>query len=230
MLKVEEVTVTDVTLESLLGSIDGIRDLAIEANKSISNNYLLLSKCLFEIFHGELYRDWGYSTFSSYIDEELDFGYRKAQYLVEIWGKVALLKIPNTKLLLIGWTKMAIILKRLTPETLDFWLDKAANLTVKELTQYIIEGDEAERNIETSLAFARRKGFTLRLSDSQIIIDALEEVMQIHDTLDIKQAVSIICQDWLRHKEIKPKEDTLDNQIEYLEKMYGVKLAVVEEV
>ena len=105
--------------------------------------YYELGGLLREIFHQQYYLELGYDHFKDYLQETLEFGARKAFYLMAIWEKVNELNIPPKKLRRIGWTKIKEVVRVATPEDLTVWLGRAEQLTTQEL-QALIRGNNDE--------------------------------------------------------------------------------------
>lgn len=68
---------------------------------------LALSQTLNEIYREEYYKDWGYANFQEYCSKELEFQYRQAKYLVDIWQELNHnRKIPLDVLKKSSWSKL----------------------------------------------------------------------------------------------------------------------------
>ncbi len=133
-----------------------IADIASEVEKLEKNKALALADKLFE--EGEVsnfrlggvlmvIRDnsWfeGYESFDAYVSEKFGFENRKARYLIKIYGDLVTKQIPWEKVSVLGWTKLKDLVDILTLENVDEWVEKALNLTVKEL-QLLIKGAAPE--------------------------------------------------------------------------------------
>lgn len=101
--------------------------------------YYQLGGLLREVFHQQYYLDLGFDHFEEYLRVNLEFGLRKAFYLMSIWERTRELNIPKEKLRRIGWTKMKEVVRVATPEDLVVWLARAEEMTVQELQDLIAQ-------------------------------------------------------------------------------------------
>lgn len=103
---------------------------ALELSKDVDDNFLELGKMLGQLQHRdpELFQK---------IVAKTDLGRRKAYYLVEVSRIFDPLPIPRARLRKIGWTKLQLIGKHVTPDNLEELLTLAEESTTKELERHM---------------------------------------------------------------------------------------------
>lgn len=83
----------------------------------IASDYLTLGRLLAEAFDGGYYLMWGHTSFEAWFDgQNFDFEFRKAQYLMAITRKSAVLKLEDEDLQQCGLSRLREIFT-LSPET-----------------------------------------------------------------------------------------------------------------
>lgn len=205
-----------------------VRDLILEAKKHIETGYIDLAKLLSEAYHREFYSSWGFNTFEEYCAAELDVQYRKAMYFVEIWDKVKSLNLPQGKVAKLGWTKMKDIAAVITAENAKEWMEKAEKMTSRELTE-AVKIIRTKDTKGTAVPVVTRMALVMSEAEATIILEAIEEAKKLCNSDNIVVALEMICQDWLSDKGVQPERTTLERQIEYLERTYGVHLSVTAQ-
>lgn len=70
---------------------------------------------------------------------------RTATYWMEIDRVYSGIGIPEWELADLGWTKLSIMARRITPENVRFWLAVAGKSSVQDLRQRLLGEDEKER-------------------------------------------------------------------------------------
>lgn len=206
---------------------DQVRKQIKEARSSVDKGSMDMAKLLSEIYHKEYHLAWGFSNFEAYCDMELDFQYRKAKYLVEIWDKVKSFNIDQKRLEAIGWTKLRELVKVMDAENVEEWLGRAESSSYRELHTTIstrVGSGEAPDQITT---------FKLRMDagEAAIIIEALDAAksMLSGDKENTTLALQMICQDWMEAHGHSPEKTPLAVHVAYLEKIYGIKITVTGE-
>jgi len=202
-----------------------VRDLILETQKNIETGYIDLAKLLSEAYHKEFYTTWGFSTFEEYCVAELDVQYRKAMYFVEIWDKVKSLNLPQGKVAKLGWTKMKDIVAVISEENAKEWLEKAEKMSSRELTE-AVKIVRLKDTKGTTVPVVTKMVLMMSEAEATIVLEAIEEAKKLCNSDNVVVALEMICQDWLADKGVQPERTTLERQIDYLERMYGVQLTV----
>jgi len=199
-----------------------IREEVLNLKNTIDRAFIKMARMLYDIRVNELYVGWGYSNFESYVKGELDYSYRKAAYLVDLWEKMRNLHISAERVESLGWTKCVELSRVITENDASFWIERAENLTFRDLAYEVKQ--VVDKTYEDS-----RPHYTimkLRFDNADItpISDALDDAKRIYETNDIALALSQICLDWLQLQGKVPRASTLDDYIRYLYKVYNVAL------
>lgn len=209
---------------------DILREDAIRAKDMIESGYMLLAKCLYDIYHQDVFSTyWNYSSFEDYIDKEIQITYRKAMYLVEIYGKAKLLNMDMDRLERMGWSKARELIRIVDESNVEEWMDKAENSTVKELNiQVKKEKDKTadKSSIVEEAPIITTITFKLGMAEHAIIDDALQESKSLINSTDLALALANICQEWMEAKGVVPQHSTLEDHIAHLQQVYGRKLVV----
>lgn len=202
-----------------------VRAELIKAKDANENSYMELASLLHEAHTKKYYGEWGHDSFEDYCDNELEFSYRKAKYLVEIWDKVTDLKLDLKQVTPLGWTKLKELVIIMNSKNAAKWLDKATKMSTRELTAAVKavrqkEGDPGVRASKTTLSL------TMSEAEAQVILDGIETAKGLLETDNVVLALEMICQEWLEYKGAVPEARSLDSQVDYLEKAYGVSIEV----
>jgi hypothetical protein len=183
-----------------------------------------LARTLSEIYHKEYFTDWGYKNFESYIMQELDFSYRKAKYLIEIWDKIKNTDLDLARLEAIGWTKAAEIARIINDDNAELWLERAEKINARELSTQIKQ--VVDNAIPDSRPRVTYMKFRLDSIDAALINEAITESCRVNNTNDVALAMAQICDEWLLSKGTIPKALTLNDHINYLNKTFSTKLII----
>lgn len=208
-----------------------LREEAIKAKEMIDTGYMILARCLYDIYHQDIYSTyWNFVSFEDYIDSEIQITYRKAMYLVEIYGKAKLLNMDMNRLEKMGWSKARELIRIVDESNVEEWMTIAENSTVKELNMQVRQ--EKDKSSEKSSIIEDAPvittiTFKLGMAEHAIIDDALQESKAMINSDDLALAFANICQEWIEAKGIVPVSASLEDRVNYLEKIYGVKLAIV---
>jgi len=127
--------------------IEKLRAEILATRDAIDDKYIHMARMLFFVRASEVYREWGYEDFDSYVLTELGFKGRKAAYLIAIF-KTYVQELGRTEeeLRSVGWSKAAVLANVVTSENADEWLERAKALTFVELVQEIRDARESEES------------------------------------------------------------------------------------
>jgi len=201
-----------------------VREKLLDAKRAIDDNYIDLSKLLYEAYHKDFAAKWGFEDFREYCAEEIEMDYRKAMYLVDIWDKVKGLNLSPVKVAELGWTKMKDIAAVINEKNATELLEKAEKMTSRELTEAV----KVMRKTDSSGAVLPTiTTISLKCSDaeSKAILDALEEAKKLCAVNNDTMAFEMICQEWLDDKGVTPVRRSLDDTITYLQGVYDVDIS-----
>lgn len=121
---------------------DHLRMRVLKLRDDISMNNVEMGRMLLHIKSTGMFTQWRgqdgreYRTFKEYVESEVDFRFRKAEYLVTIaWWFTE--KHDDPKMLEavsgLGWTKMAALVGVATPTNVDKWVALAKSISAESL-------------------------------------------------------------------------------------------------
>lgn len=113
----------------------------LELKKQYQQTYFKLAERLYAVSTEALYKKIGpgYSTFEEYVETELDFSFRKAKYLAQIWWWYGVENAAHPKLMHIaheiGWTKARELVQVIDLKNADEWHQLAKELPKNDLAR-----------------------------------------------------------------------------------------------
>jgi hypothetical protein len=109
---------------------DALYDKALGLSVNIPDNFMELGRVFAQLYDldPELFRQ---------LAAKSNMGLRKAYSLIEVSRTVEALAIPRDQLGKIGWPKLQLVAKHLTPNTLDALLRLAEESTVEDLKHHL---------------------------------------------------------------------------------------------
>ena len=119
-------------------SNNNLRKRARRLAVDISEAHWNLSPILLEIYEGAMWIDWGFKTFRSYVESELNVSQRTAQNLVKLGAWYRSMPVPCQKWArTVPYTKMNIINSDVTRENWKEWREIVKDRTVSDLVAYL---------------------------------------------------------------------------------------------
>ncbi|MFZ0600620.1 MAG: hypothetical protein WAN05_04480 [Roseiarcus sp.] len=109
---------------------DALYEKALELSVNVPDNFLELGRALTQLYDRDPDR-------FRQVAARSNMGLRKAYGLVEVSRTLEPLTIPRDQLRKIGWPKLQLIAKHVTPNTLDALLQLAENMTAKDLERHV---------------------------------------------------------------------------------------------
>ena len=98
-----------------------------------------IAKLLFAVYQRSLFTRWGFKNFQEYVEADLGFKYRKANYLVNIWSwyteNVHREDVMDAVWNEIGWSKAKELVGVINDENADHWLARARELNAVQLAE-----------------------------------------------------------------------------------------------
>ena len=142
-------------------STEDLFDKALHMAGNVEDNFLELGKALRQL------QDRDLELFQKIVAKG-SLRRRKAYYLVEVSRIFDPLPVPRSRLRQIGWTKLQLIGKHVTPDNLDDLLSLAEEVNAKELERHM-RGEKPLGNARCVLMYFTPKQYT-----------ELEEVLVAH--------------------------------------------------
>lgn len=217
-----------ILLEPLTDEEKNQRKRVVDLRKQISQTFLSFAKELTEVHSSKLYQKFGFKTWKQYVEEEVDFNVRKADYLVSIanWIK----SLPNGGeqwVGSLGWTKAKELTQVVDSNNFHEWKEKVAGLSYREIkdllnknskkSETIETGDEVEGNNEE----LHKKIFSLYRPQLKNLNEALTKAKSIAETSKDGHALDLICTSFLSDN-VDSKD--LSSILSKIEKIFDVVL------
>lgn len=104
----------------------------------MGEDLFVLCQKLYMVYDGMLYTKWGFKTWKDYVEGEVQFKLRKAQYFVNIWSWFGNLpQEVRDKVKVLGWTKLKELVEVVNAANVDEWVAKATELNVPQLIEAV---------------------------------------------------------------------------------------------
>lgn len=212
-----------------------IRRQVIALRNKADENYWELGVSLEKVYRKDLYREWGFDSWKSYIESpEVDIHIRKAQYLVKLqewFGEMT----PAVKdwVRSLGWTKARMLMHVINSQNAKEWKHRIEGKTVAEIDAMLkaeknSDGDE-EGGSDSSSSSDKPKALSIKGMHPEML-DAWERAsshaMEVGETDKLCQALNLICIHYLA------TSTNLDNKHDFLkmmEKLLGLRLVAIRE-
>jgi hypothetical protein len=233
----DSLAVTDGDHEDDLSIPDAeIRQEVLDLKNQVGDNYWLLAEKLKAVYDKDLFRNWGFETWKDYVDSELAFELRKAQYLVQIHGWIE--KMPpaiQEWMHELGWTKCRMLLHVVNTENATEWKNRVEGKTVAEISEILKGGGEGggsgggEGGKDGDSMIEPSKKYTFGMKGNQIsVVDmAIARAQELGDTDKPSNALALICSDYLA---ATGTVLTFNDYLSLLEKTLGLNIIAMKPV
>jgi len=207
----------------------------IDLRNKVEESYWELSKELSNVYQGSYYIAWGFASWKEYVESELQFALRKAQYLVSIQDWFGRMKPAVQEWVQgLGWTKAKELIGVVTDENAADWKARLEGLTYAEMvtelkggkkgdTETPLEGDGSDRVAPEK---PERKAFSLFPEQSSNVAAALEKAKALANTDKDGHALDLICSDFLA---TNAADDDFFGVLRRLEKTSGLRLVAYDK-
>lgn len=218
-----------VLLEPLTDKEKEQRKKVVDLRKQISQTFLSFAKELTEVHTSKLYQKFGFKTWKQYVEEEVDFNVRKADYLVSISNWIKSLPDGGEQWVgSLGWTKAKELTQVVDSSNFHEWKEKVAGLSYREIKDLLNKdskkketidtgGDELESNNEE----LHKKIFSLYRPQLKNLNEALTKAKSIAETSKDGHALDLICTSFLSDN-VDSKD--LSSILRKIEKIFDVVL------
>lgn len=120
--------------------IGHVRSTLTELAERLTKDHVEMGCLLWEVEQNEYFRDWGYDTFFEYVEGELDFKRRKAEYLRKIYSRLVVeLGVEKHRLVDLKWTKAVEVAKVADEKNIDRWMVRAKETSFSQLQREVRE-------------------------------------------------------------------------------------------
>ena len=206
---------------------DTIRKKVQDLRKQVETAFIEMAGPLLEIRENEYYKDWNFSSFADYCEFEVGMKPRRAVYLTDVWKMKTELKIPETELKAIGWTKAKELVSSATKDNIKELLQLAKDNSTRELHEEMQKRNQKGLVVAAGRKILARLTFTMDESEADVITSALDAAKEVYDTDNGTSALESICQFWLQENE-EAAPPSIDSIIKYVKNVFNVTL--VEEL
>lgn len=201
------------------------RERILSAQTAISDNFYELADALAEADTQKYHVQWGFESFEQFCNAELDLGYRKARYLIEVNKAIVAAGLTKEAVTHIGWTKLKEIAAPIQkdPESAGKWLKEAEKKTTKELIDAVrlSKGTPPKPDVlRVSAKFDAEGG--------KIVSDALSVAYGDINQEDVNAALLHICSEWLTFKGAGGETATAEDYAKFIETRFAVKVTLEE--
>jgi hypothetical protein len=131
---------------------DALHDKALGLSANVPDNFMELGRAFAQLYDldPELFRQ---------LAARSNMGLRRAYYLIEVSRTFEALAIPRDQLEKIGWPKLQLIAKHLTPNTSDALLRLAEESTMEDLKRHLREWKRPAGNAHCMLRYFSPKSY-----------------------------------------------------------------------
>lgn len=215
---------------------DDVRKKVIECRDKSEQNYWEFGTYLEEVYRNDLYRSWGFDSWTSYVKEELDFDIRTIQYLVKLqkWFSTVSPKVQQWARS-IGWTKARMLMHVVNDANATEWRNRIVGKTVAQISEMLdaekskldsgeggVEGDgEGGGEGGEAPERARKRSFSLFPSQDELVTNAIEKAKEIAQSDKEGHLITLICTEFLANN---TSTMTRDDLLRSIEKNIGIKI------
>ena len=210
-----------------------VRKRIIDLRRRVDDSYWELSQSLSEVYSGSYYIAWGFQSWKEYVESELEFAPRKAQYLVSIQDWFGRMK-PEVKAWVqgLGWTKAKELVGIVTEENAADWKARLDGLSYREILEQISQKDDSEPTPITGDTEKvqnekpAKKAFALFPEQTSNVEAAIEKAKKLANTEKDGHVLDPICSDFLA---TNAGTDDFEGVIRRLEKSSGLFLIAYDK-
>lgn len=175
-----------------------VRNNLINISQRVIKDFCELAELLHEVWDGEYHKEYGYKSFTDYVEAELDIKGRKAYSLVQTAKIIKKLQISWEDVKEVGWRKMGTISPVLTHENHEKLIEDAKSIPLPQLSENV----KAQKNgTEPSDTPYVKLNFQFDEDQNSIFQAAIEYAKRHEDVKSTSQAITHICYHWIQANE-----------------------------
>ena len=195
-----------------------IKDLRTQ----IEDGYWELAQDLNKVWNDTLYIEFGFESWSDYVEKELDFKVRTAQYMISIAGYFGKMS-PDVQAWVksLGWTKAKELVGKVDEESLPAWKKKTAGKSVSQIIDMLKVEKGAKSATSATPDEFKRRGFKLALPQLENVEAAVAKAKDDAKTDSEAHALDLICTEYLATHQ---GTEGLNDYLARIEKIFGVSL------
>lgn len=187
-----------------------------------------LSTLLWECYDAAMYTTWGFASWKEYVEKELDFQQRKAEYHTSV-GKWFKNMPPNAQDWArgLGFSKVRLITGIVTPENIAEWRQKLDGKSFREIEDMMKgardESGGKSKDGDDDESENKLKNVNLKFFPEQHVnfTRATDIAKGMAESDKISHAVDLICTDFLA---TNGGIETVQDYLKKVEKATGVRL------
>jgi len=175
-----------------------VRNNLINVSQRVIKDFCELAELLHEVWDGQYHKEYGYKSFTDYVEAELDIKGRKAYSLVQTAKTIKKLQIPWEDVREVGWRKMGTISPVLTHENHEQLIEEAKTTPLPQLSENV----KAQKNgtMPSDSPYVNL-GFQLDEDQNSIVQAAMDYAKRYEDVRNNAQAITHICYNWIQNNE-----------------------------
>jgi len=197
------------------------------------NEHWDLSQLLYEAYDGAMYTSWGFASWKEYVEKELDFAQRNAEYHLSV-GKwfITLPKNAQDWAKKLGFSKCRLITGVVKAENIAEWKQKLDGKSFREIDDMMKgersddgggssgDADDADPNK------AKNKSFKLFPAQMENVDRAIAVAQGMAESDKPGHALDLICTDFLA---TNGGIETVQDYLKKVEKATGVRLVAYDD-
>jgi ribosomal protein L12E/L44/L45/RPP1/RPP2 len=213
-----------------------IRKMVLDLRSRMDDSFKSVAKLLFTVYKRSLFVRWGFKDFGEYVEKDLNFSYRKAMYLTNIWSwyteHVTRQDVLDAIWVEIGWAKAKELVGIIDDDNADDWLEKARNMNAIELAaaakKYLEakDGKEGSKKKEKNEAADKTLSFKLTESQKANVLQALEMAGKMSGSDKKGHNLDLMSTNFLATNADSVAKDQMEF-LSTLERQYGILLMAV---
>ncbi len=216
-----------------------LHERALDCRHRIDEATFELAEVLYVIYDKAHYVALGYKTWREYVEKELDFALRKAQYMVQMWEwygiKLADHPEVRQKVETLGWTKSKELIGIVDQSNVDDWVEKAKTMSAVQLVEVardalkaIENGDDGAKNKPKDAQDLKSKTFRLDAGQTENIERALVKAGEIGNTEDKAKQLDMICTDFISTNVGAKGKKAIQALLKRIEANLGISIVAID--
>ncbi len=224
---------TEVVPESAEGADahEDIRSEVLKLRTQSDENFWQFGAVLEHVWKSDLYRGWGFESWTDYIEHEVEISMRKAQYLIKLQSWFDTMTPAIQKWLRgLGWTKSRLLMGAVTADNAAEWKNRVAGKTVAEI-EAMLKADSEERgsisaSAETDDTGVRAAKWSVSLFPAQkeIVELATKKAMEVANSDKQGHALTMVCQEYLA---TNTTTTSINDMLKNTERFTGLKIVAI---
>lgn len=213
-----------------------VRRMILEQIQKTDQALREIAKLLFAVYQRSLFTRWGFKNFQEYVEADLGFKYRKANYLVNIWSwyteNVHREDIMDAIWNEVGWSKAKELVGVINDENADHWLARARELNAVQLAEEarkylkLQAGDGDGDSSSGGGDEFKTMSFKLTTDQKANVEEAVELASKMSGSEKKGHNVDLISTNFIANNADSLARDALDF-LSTIEKQYGISLLAV---